>query len=216
MINPIPINLVVEDSLSEAVVRKILLESGCSYSVGICYGQGGSGYLKKKICGFNNAAKGTPFFVLTDLDKSECPPALLEEWLPKPRHPNLLFRIAVREVESWLLADQKAISKFLGIQRESVPINVDAEDNPKQLLINLTRKSKNRLLREAIVPSLCSTANVGPDYNSYLISFVRDHWNIKEAMRRSSSLQHTVNAVRCFKPNVMDDIVPFDMVKERR
>ncbi len=200
MTNLIPINLAVEDSLSEAVVRKILLKSSRPYSVGICYRKGGFGYLKKKICGFNNVAKGTPFFVLTDLDNSECPATLLGEWLPVPKHPNLLFRIAVREVESWLLADQDALSKFLGIKKESIPLDVDSEDNPKQLLINLTRKSKNRLQREAIVPSVGSTATTGPDYNGSLISFVRDHWNIQEAMCRSPSLKRTVSAVIDFKP----------------
>ncbi len=200
MTNYIPINLVVEDSLSEAVVRMILQQSGRHYSVGNCFGQGGSGYLKKKIRGFNNAAKGTPFLVLTDLDKSECPPVLIKQWLSEPKHPNLLFRIAVREVESWLLAHHDALSKFLGIRKGSIPLDVDAVDDPKQLLIDLTRKSRYRPLREAIVPSPGSTAKVGPDYNGRLISFVKSHWKVPVAMRCSPSLKRTVHAVSNFKP----------------
>ncbi|MDF2210039.1 hypothetical protein L1F28_15070 [Arthrospira platensis NCB002] len=42
------------------------------------------------------------YLVLTDLDKSECPLAIINEWLKsQPKHPNLLFRVAVKEVESW-------------------------------------------------------------------------------------------------------------------
>jgi hypothetical protein len=102
----IPINLAVEDELSEVVSRKLLKVTRRSYVVGACYSQGGFGYLRKKISGFNNAAKGTPFFVLTDLDRGPCASALIGEWLPSPipKHPNLILRVAVQEVEAWLLA----------------------------------------------------------------------------------------------------------------
>jgi hypothetical protein len=120
---PIPINLAVEDLLSEAVLRKILLYSEKPYAIGTCFCKGGYDYLKKSILGFNNAAKATPFLVLTDLDRTECPPVLLREWLPYPKHPNLIFRVAVKEVEAWLLAHRDAFARFLGIQRRLIPPN---------------------------------------------------------------------------------------------
>ena len=58
--NPIPIDLVVEDELSESVARKLLESSSQSYALRIVYSRGGYGYIKKNIFGFNNAAKGTP------------------------------------------------------------------------------------------------------------------------------------------------------------
>jgi len=76
MMQPIPIHIAVEDPLSEAVLRKILICSNRPYIVGSCFNRGGFGYLKKNIRGFNNAAKGTPFLVLTDLDRTECAPVL--------------------------------------------------------------------------------------------------------------------------------------------
>lgn len=88
----IPINLAFEDLLSEAVLRKILQESGQPFTIGIRYHKGGSGYLKKMVNGFNQAARGMPYLVLTDLDQFECPAALIGEWLPQPKHPNLLLR----------------------------------------------------------------------------------------------------------------------------
>lgn len=196
----IPINLVVEDSLSEAVLRAILEQSSNHYSIGNCYGQTGYGYLKKKIHGFNHAAKGTPFLVLTDLDKGECPLLLLREWLSEPKHPNLLFRVAVREVESWVLGHREGFSKFFGIHKEEIPQNLDTIDDPKQLLINLTKMSKNRRLRDAIVPMAGSTAKVGPDYNGTLISFIRSHWKVEIAMQHSISLQRAVIALNSFRP----------------
>ncbi|MCM0594257.1 MAG: DUF4276 family protein [Gloeotrichia echinulata IR180] len=196
----ISINLAVEDPLSEAVLRAILHQSNRPYQVGTCYCQHGFGYLKKTIKGFNNAAKGTPYIVLTDLDKKECPLEIIQEWLPSPKHPNLLFRIAVREVEAWLLADSEAFAKFLGVQQTLIPQDVDIINDPKQTLINIARKSKKRELREAIVPKLNSTAKVGRDYNGQLIYFVEHFWHVEVAKYSSPSLQRAVNAIATFEP----------------
>ena len=193
----IPTNLAVEDDLSEAILRKILHDM---YAVGDCYLRGGFGYLKKNIAGFNNAAKSMPFLVLTDLDLCECAPTLLNEWLLVPCDHNLLFRVAVREVESWVIVGTDRFARFLGIRRTLVPTHVDRIDNPKECLINLTRKSRKRNLREDIVPTEGSTAKQGPDYNGRLISFVEEFWNPYDAMRNSPSLERTIKAVENFQP----------------
>lgn len=194
------ISLAVEDQLSEAVLKKILSIAEDRFLVTTCYGRRGNGYLKKNIAGFNNAAKGIPFLVITDLDTSECPPVLIKEWLPYTKHPNLLFRIAVREVEAWLLADCNGFAKYLGIAVEGIPLDVESIKDPKRRLIKLAQKSRNRRLREAIVPSSKSDASQGPDYNGALISFVNEFWNITVAMDNSLSLKRTVKAVIDFKP----------------
>ncbi|MGL5065102.1 MAG: hypothetical protein ACRC62_34470, partial [Microcoleus sp.] len=104
----IPINLVFEDALSEAVLKQMLKQSERPFSVGNCLNQRGYGKIKKIIGGLNHAAKGMPYLVLTDLDNAECPLEIIFEWLSQPKHPNLLFRIAVKEVEAWLLAHREA------------------------------------------------------------------------------------------------------------
>jgi hypothetical protein len=200
MTQPIPINLAVEDSLSEAALRKILIQSNRPYAVGTCYSRGGYGYIRKLIEGLNNAAQGTPFLVLTDLDLALCPPELITTWLTKPLHPNLLFRVAVREVEAWILADRVGIAKFLGIKRALVPVDVDEVQDPKACLIDLARKSPRRDLRMDIVPPPGSTRRIGPNYNGRLISFVKDHWDVPTAQLSSASLHRTVNAVARFLP----------------
>lgn len=199
MTNPIPINLVVEDNLSEAVIQRILNESSSRFAVGYSYGRGGYGYIKQKVQAFNNAAKGTPFLVLSDLEDG-CAPTQVKAWLPVPRHNNLIFRIAVREIESWLLADRTGFASFLNIKKELIPENVDGIDDPKRLVINLARRSRKRTLREAIVPIPNSTARVGTDYNGQLSSFVLKAWNIEEAIKHSDSLRRTVEALNEFQP----------------
>ena len=159
--NPIPINLAVEDELSDFVMRRVLHDVG-GYSVGMTYGRGGYGYLRKTVCGWNAAAKGCPFAVLTDLDKYSCPAALIADWLPVPMHPNLLFRVAVREIESWLLADQKSLSSFLGVPERNISQQPDELPDPKAFLVNIARNSRRSLVRESIVPRSGSTANRVP------------------------------------------------------
>jgi len=200
MIEIIPINIAVEDVLSEEMLTCILGQSGRNFVIGTCFRKSGFGYLKKNIRGFNNAAKGTPFFVLTDLDNCECPPELIRDWLPYPKHNNLIFRVAVREVEAWLLAHRSAFSNFLGIAKNLVPINPDEEPNPKQCLINLVRKSRRGKLREAIIPKEGSTAQIGPDYNGKLIEFLKNCWDVQKASKNSPSLERTFQTILNFVP----------------
>lgn len=183
--------------LSCAVALKILQYTQRPFTVGTCTSRGGFGYLKKTIRGFNHAAKGTPYLVLTDLDNAICPLALIQEWLPFPKHPHLLLRIAVREVEAWLLAHREAVAKFFGIRLKEIPITVEILPKPKQCLIELASKSRHRHLRKAIVPRSGSTAKVGRAYNDTLIDFVNEFWEVEVAMDHSPSLKDAVNAVLC-------------------
>lgn len=199
MTNPIPIHLVVEDDLSDAILRKILKESLNTFAIGFSYGKCGYGYIKRQIQAFNNAARGTPFLVLSDLE-AECAPKQINEWLQVPKHHNLVFRIAVRETESWLLADRSGFASFLNINKELIPINVDKINDPKQLLVNLAKRSRKRILRQSIVPKQGTTARVGPDYNGQLSSFIFSTWNISEAMENSKSLSRAVRVLNEFQP----------------
>jgi hypothetical protein len=196
---PIPINLAIEDELSEAALRRIL-RGMPSFAVGTAYRRGGNGYLKKTIGGWNSAAKGTPFLVLTDLDRYACPRKLISDWLRVRKHPNLLFRVAVREIESWLLADRTNLSRFLGIAERTVPANPDDLMDAKASLVVLGRKSRSGLIRDSISPRRGSTAKQGPAYNTCLSGFIRDHWDFRSASRNSPSLERTIDRLDGFCP----------------
>ncbi len=193
--NPIPVNLAVEDPLSEAVLRRLLAGVAGKYAIGTVYGHTGFGYLRKTVRGWNHAARGVPFVLLTDLDKYSCPPELLQDWLNQPQHPSLLFRVAVREVEAWLLADRNNIAAFLG-----VPVDPESVADPKAALVNLARRSRRAEVRERVVPRRGSTARVGPDYNGCLGDFVRRTWNVEAAANMSHSLRRAVDRLRHFQP----------------
>jgi len=196
----ISINLVFEDSLSESVLRRLLDNSRQNYIIGICYNARGQGWIREKINGLNRAAKGMPYLILTDLDRYECPPILLNEWLIGTRHRNLLFRIAVRQVESWLLGCRSAMGKFLGIKEVSIPEAVDEIPDAKRFLINLAKRSRKKQVRIDITPREGSTAKVGPDYNGRLIYFVEHFWEPEVAKNLSPSLRKTMELLDAFQP----------------
>lgn len=128
----ISINLVFEDDLSEAVMIRLLDHFGDKYRVVNTYPGYGFGYLKSNIRGFNQASIITPFFMLTDLDLYSCPLKLIQDWVSFPINKGLIFRIAVREVESWLLADIEALSLFLRVSKANFPLQPEYETDPKE------------------------------------------------------------------------------------
>ena len=110
------IYIATEDELSEVVVYRLIEETKHGLSVSVPMRAGGFGYLKNKVTGLLKLAHNVPVFLLADLDTSVCPPALRENWLGTGviLPDDLLFRIAVREVEAWLLADREGFAAFTG------------------------------------------------------------------------------------------------------
>ena len=126
------------------------------------------------------------------------PPTVIYDWLPVEKHPNLLFRIAVREVESWILADPANLSEFLSVKKTLVPTNTDAIADPKAAIVGLARKSRSKAIRDRMVPRKGSTAKQGPDYNGCLGWFVQKNWDIATAQGNSPSLARTVDRLTSF------------------
>lgn len=197
----IPITIVYEDELSEYVLTKIIGIFGDKFHISQSYSGNGFGYIKSTIRGFNAASKISPFFILTDLDNRQCPIQLIEDWLPKKEHQaNLLFRVAVREVEALLIADIEGFSLYSGVSSANFPMFPDTENDPKQTLINIIRRSRKRSIREDIVP-MNSNAKIGPNYNSRLQEFIQSHWNIENASKRSLSLKKAIDCLDKFNFN---------------
>jgi hypothetical protein len=196
----IPIHIAVEDDLSEKVLRRLLTDSRRPFQVGSVINRGGFGYLKSKIDGFNKSAKGLPFLVLTDLDQQVCPSALIEDWLGKPINPNLIFRVAVREVEAWILGDRENFSSFLGISADQIPFHPEALENPKRTLVQLASKARRSDVRRRLVPRKNMTAVQGPEYNSCLTEFVAADWNPSVSSLVCPSLAKCRRRIQEFQP----------------
>jgi hypothetical protein len=189
------VNIAVEDELSEAVARKLVSVYAGRLAVAYAYRQGGYGYLKKNIRAFNHASRTTPFFVLTDLDDRDCAPLLLADWLQGTRkNRKLLLRVAVREVEAWLLGDRMAFSHFMGIAPNMIPQRVEELPDPKMVLLKLVSHCRKREIKEDILPP--ADRQIGPGYNSKLAEYVFDFWDPNEAAKHSPSLSAALSSLQ--------------------
>jgi hypothetical protein len=108
--------------------------------------------------------------------------------------------VAVREVESWVLADREQFANYFGLAKHSIPEQTDLIADPKKFLLQLVAKCRKRSLRDDIVPRPGDKRKVGPDYNGRLGEFVQSSWRAESAIRHSTSLERTWNAMRSFHP----------------
>lgn len=186
----------MEDDLSEYVLRRLLLERPVIYAIGPVFKRTGFGYLKKQTPAFNNLAKACPVLLLTDLDKRTCAPELMKDWLGRPKHNDFLFRIAVREVEAWLLAMDAGLGAFLGVRQDSTTSAPESLLDPKAELLRIANASPRREKREALVR--CGAGGQlrqGPAYNSTLADFVNQAWLPHIAEQKCQSLRRLTKAL---------------------
>jgi len=194
MSGPVIVSAAVEGLVDEAVVRKLVVHAGGT--PGTIYGKNGKTYLRQRINGYNNAARHAPWIVLVDLDRdADCAPPVREAWLPQTA-PHLCFRIAVRGIEAWLMADTETLAASLSLARSRIAQIPEQLDNPKTEMVNLARHSRRRAVREDMVPRATSGRAVGPAYSSRLIEYVETCWRPEVAAEHAESLQKTISCLR--------------------
>ena len=161
------------------VLERLVAEAGASLDE--VYGGKGKAALRASIRGYNNDARFRPWVVLVDLDDDfDCAPLLVSTWLPKPSR-LMRLRVAVRELEAWLLADRERIASFLGVRVSRIPLKPDEVADPKRLLVSLAQGSRRKRIREDMVPRPGSGRSVGLLYNSRLYEFIAKFWRADRA-----------------------------------
>jgi hypothetical protein len=181
--------LATEDALSEAVGRRLLAELP-DVEVTAALRKGGRGYLRMRMSSWRQIAHRQGMLVLTDLDLIDCPPTLLRDWLAgKGAPPGLLLRIAVRTIESWVLADHAAMRQLIG-PNVALPARPDELRDPKQHLLKLAQHAR-RDVRLDLVKQAGTIASQGIGYNTRLTEWVTSTWSPVRAAERSPSLRRT-------------------------
>jgi hypothetical protein len=154
----------------------------------------GYGTLKRKAPSYDEMGRtGLPVLLLTDLDDDPCPSGKIADWLRRTPSPGFLFRVCVREVEAWLLADREAMAGFLRIAPGAIPAAPESLPDPKAKLIELAQKSPHRI-RKGLTP--IGSASIGPGYNKLLEQFIADSWCLDRAARGAPSLSRARQRVR--------------------
>jgi len=80
---------------------------------------------------YNAAARQSgPVLGLADLEQEPCPSGLIAKHLPHGREAAFVLRIAERMLESWLLADRRALANFLHVAAKHIPEHPEVEQIP--------------------------------------------------------------------------------------
>ena len=188
--------IATEDELSEAVVERLVEASGNPWVISVKLRKNGYGYLKTKLNELIITSNKVPVFLLTDLDRCECAPTLIRDWTGEHKlPPGMRFRVAVREIEAWLMADIEGISEFLQIPASRFPDNPESSADPKCLLLNLVKKYGTRAHKAELLPAAKARAAIGLGYNALLTSFVRNTWDPDRAAIRSDSLARAMRGL---------------------
>lgn len=197
-----------EDEVTVEVVKRLLAYCSHEYVIKKVIPARGS-EVKTKIGVLNKLSEKAPVVLLIDLDANDCAPLLKAKLLANDaKQMNFIFNIAVDEAESWLLADREGIASFLDVELDEIPTS------------HLTKQSGNRALLEMDVPmktSLVITHMIAPksrsqlirstiaskdrkckgnEYNSMIVPFIRNQWNIDAALQHSDSLQRMVSRLK--------------------
>jgi hypothetical protein len=183
----------VEDVLSEAVVRRLIEATRHDLSISVVMRKNGRGYLESRAHELNRVARSQHVLLVTDLDRPvRCPADLIQQWLSGPAEQGLLFRIAVMEIESWILADRDYFADFLGVPVHRIPANTDEIGQPKEFIVSLARRSKRKDIRQDLIPPPGATNAVGPAFNFRVGIFVSTTWNAVRAAKASPSLHRAI------------------------
>ena len=109
------------------------------------------------------------------------------------------FRVAVREVEAWILADRERLARYLQVPEARITGTPESIDYPKEYLISCARVSSSSAIRKGIVPRPGSRRTEGPVYLSLLSEFVNDAergWRPEVASAHSESLERCIHSLQ--------------------
>jgi hypothetical protein len=182
----------VEDRLSEAVGNELITHVFGGAANFTLMMKEGAGYLRSRVPNFCQLARHSLVLVITDLDHIDCAPTLVNRWIgiaPKPA--NFLLRVAVREIESWLMADRESMADFLGIPHARVPREIEQVADPKRTLLELAKRAPKEI-RSDLLPARNSASRQGLGYNERLTQFTQARWNIPRARQNSDSLNRAI------------------------
>jgi hypothetical protein len=192
------ITIAAEGLIDTAVLRRLLSDAGLT--PGLEYGKRGKGQLDPRLQGYNAAARFGPWLVARDLDQDQpCAPELRRQLLPHPEK-LMCFRIVVRTVEAWLLADGDALAEHFKLGKGQLPDTPEQIDDAKGFMLSLLKKISSTSDRQAMVRINRSGAtDIGPEYNSRLSQFVANVWRPAKAATRSDSLSRTLRRIEDLK-----------------
>ena len=192
------IAVVAEDKLTQAVLHKCISDFLPGFSIVRTEVKGGRGNVQRELRAYASLAQVMPVLIGVDLDADECASKLIAGWKSRyGTHQSLIIRVAVREIESWVIADRKRIAKLINANSDTIIFSPDDLGDPKNYFLEAVQKTASIDLRNDLIPrNYNKYPRIGPAYNLQMCKFVELRWRPHVAMRRSDSLARAVRAIQ--------------------
>ena len=205
----IGVYIVGEDDVSRHVLYRILSYCGAGRFTVLMELPARGGEIKNKIQNFNQLAMKFPVILLTDLDADNCAPELKRKLLGGlEQAENLVFNVAVDEAEAWLMADRDGFAKYISVDVDQLPCaGLQKQGGAKAcmemqfsckssyfLTHILIRESSDQTLKKQLMAK--GKASKGREYNTAILPFINECWDIESAMRNSDSLCRMVGRIK--------------------
>jgi hypothetical protein len=192
-----------EDEATKAIIKRVLGHCSSNFEI-ISELPARGGQIKSKMKEFNNLAEKNPVILLTDLDSNNCAPELKAKLIDFEQHKDFIFNIAVDEAEAWLMADRLGFAKYFGLDTNEIPLSVKKKQGGRKELMEmdfsykssmfltheLIKKSKKKDFVVQLSPK--KGAAKGPEYNSAILPFIINEWDIELASQNSDSLSRMI------------------------
>lgn len=197
--------IVGEDPVTYAIIKRILSFCSGQFEI-ISELPARGGEIKNKIPQFNQLSNTNPVILLTDLDNNLCAPELLKKLIPA-KNQNFIFNIAVDEAEAWLMADRRGFANYFSIDINLIPLSHRTKQGGRTELTEmnfsykssmyftheLAKRSTNSIFVKQFIPK--QGAAKGPEYNSAMLPFIQNIWNIDSAKENSDSLNRMISRI---------------------
>lgn len=191
------IAVVAEDRLTEAVLHKCISEFLPKFTILRSEVKNGRGNIQRNISAYANLSRVIPVLIGVDLDDNTCAPQLLDSWnVSQSQQKNLLLRVAIREIEAWVLGDKKQYARFIKGQSDDITSSPDDLNDPKLFLLELARKTAPDELKADLLPvNFNKKPRIGKAYNLRMCEFVTNKWRPHVARENSPSLNRAIIAI---------------------
>ena len=189
----------VEGDVDEAVVRCLI--EHIQAKTRAVYGRNGKSHLQRRLSGYNQAARFSPWIVLINKDRdAECA-SLRNLWLPDPSQ-YMCFRGRSHSEKHGSWPTGSALRGFLLSTSPEFQRTLKPYIHPKPAMVEIAKHSRRREIREDMVPRAGSGRVVGPAYTARLIEFVigaKIGWRPEVAAECSESLKRCLRCLRRLK-----------------
>lgn len=184
--------LVGEDVLCCALGKKIIEAALPDWSIsGLPIDKKGITRLLPELPRYAECARHVrPVLCIADTD-NKCPVEIRKQWLPPEAPQELLFRLAVSEAESWILADRHAVAQFFDVPLGVVPKAPESIKDPKSEMLKIAGRSRKKSIRSEMLTA-GQQVRPGPGYNVHLGALIAQAWDVVRAQENCPSLRRAV------------------------